>query len=157
MTILLWVMLVGGLAVVGLAWWMRQTKRRAPAVDAAPLETPALALGGDGVVPVDGTISPEALLERIDRGERLVILDVRFEGEFAAGHVPGALNVPFMQVSTRIASIPGSGDDELIVYCGHGPRAYVAASALRRGGRTRIVYMSGHWAGWQAAGLRVES
>jgi rhodanese-related sulfurtransferase len=96
------------------------------------------------------------LLTRIDRGDALHILDVRFEWEFAGGHVPGAMNIPFTQLPSRIAEVPGTGDDELILYCGHGPRAYIAASALQHGGRKRIVYLTGHWAGWQAAGLPVE-
>jgi len=96
------------------------------------------------------------LLTRIDRGDALHILDVRFEWEFAGGHVPGAMNIPFTQLPSRIAEVPGTGDDELILYCGHGPRAYMAAAALQHGGRSRIVYLTGHWAGWQAAGLRIE-
>jgi rhodanese-related sulfurtransferase len=103
-----------------------------------------------------GSISGGELLRRIDLGEPLHILDVRSEAEFEAGHVPGAVNISFMQVSGRLDEVPGGPDDELVVYCGHGPRAYIAAAALRRAGRHRIVYMSGHWAGWQAAGLRVE-
>ena len=102
------------------------------------------------------SISGAELLERIDRGEALHILDVRSEGEFGAGHVPGAVNIPFTKVLTSAADVPGAAGDELMLYCGHGPRAHLAAAALRRGGRTRIVYLSGHWAGWQAAGLRVE-
>ena len=99
---------------------------------------------------------PVELLERIDRGETLRILDVRSNGEFAAGHVPGAVNIPFTQLPSRMGDVPGTAEDELILYCGHGPRAYIAATALRHGGRTRIVYLRGHWAGWQEAGLRVE-
>ena len=102
------------------------------------------------------SISGAELLERIDRGEALHILDVRSEGEFGAGHVPGAVNIPFTKVLTSTDDVPGAAGDELVLYCGHGPRAHIAATALRRGGRTRIVYLSGHWAGWQAAGLRVE-
>jgi len=101
------------------------------------------------------TTAPE-LLARIDRRDTLHILDVRSEGEFAAGHVPGALNIPFTQLASRIDDVPGAVDDELVLYCGHGPRAYIAATTLHRGGRQRIVYLTGHWAGWQAAGLRVE-
>jgi rhodanese-related sulfurtransferase len=96
------------------------------------------------------------LLERIDRGESLRILDVRSEREFARGHVPHAVNIPFTQVASRIDAVPGTAEEELILYCGHGPRAYLAAAALRRAGRARIVYLTGHWAAWQAAGLRVE-
>jgi rhodanese-related sulfurtransferase len=96
------------------------------------------------------------LLERIDRGETLRILDVRSEAEFAAGHVPGAVNIPFTRLPSRMVDFAGTVEDELILYCGHGPRAYIAAAALRGKGWKRIVYLSGHWAAWQAAGLRVE-
>ena len=96
------------------------------------------------------------LLARIDRSDTLHILDVRSEGEFAAGHVPGAVNIPFTQLPSRIEDVPGAADDELVLYCGHGPRAYIAAATLQHGGRKRIVYLTGHWAGWQVAGLRIE-
>lgn len=103
-----------------------------------------------------GSISAAELLERIERGDALYILDVRSEGEFASGHVPGAANIPFNQMLSRMSDVPGTAEQELIVYCGHGPRAYMAAAALRNGGRTRIVYMSGHFSAWQTAGLRIE-
>jgi rhodanese-related sulfurtransferase len=96
------------------------------------------------------------LIERIDRDETLRILDVRSEREFAAGHVPGAANIPFTQVLSRTDDIPGTAGDEIILYCGHGPRAYIAAAALRHRGRKRIVYLTGHWAAWRNAGLRIE-
>jgi len=115
---------------------------------ATPLAAPA--------ADTDSPITVAELLERIDRGETLHILDVRSEGEFAAGHVPGAVNIPFTKLLSRMHDVPGAAEDELIVYCGHGPRAHIAATTLRHGGRKRIVYLSGHWAAWQGAGLRVE-
>lgn len=108
------------------------------------------------VVDTDRPITVAELIERIDRGDTLRILDVRSEGEFAAGHVPGAVNIPFTTLPFRMDDVPGTAGDELILYCGHGPRAYIARAALLHGGRQRIVYLSGHWAAWQAAGLRVE-
>jgi rhodanese-related sulfurtransferase len=104
----------------------------------------------------DRPISVVELLQRIDRGDILRILDVRSKTEFAAGHVPGAVNIPFTRLFFRTDDVPGAAGDELILYCGHGPRAYIAATLLRNNGRTRIVYMRGHWAAWRAAGLRVE-
>jgi phage shock protein E len=104
----------------------------------------------------DSSISVVELFERIDRGVTLRILDVRSEGEFRAGHVPGAVNIPFTTLPFRMHDVPGTPRDDLILYCGHGPRAYIAAAALRHGGRKRIAYLSGHWAAWQAAGLPVE-
>lgn len=103
----------------------------------------------------EASIGGAELLARIDRGEAPAILDVRSEGEFAAGRVPGAINIPFTQVAIRSGAVPGTASEELIVYCGHGPRAYIAAATLRSS-RPRIVYLRGHWAGWQRDGLRVE-
>jgi rhodanese-related sulfurtransferase len=109
--------------------------------------------------PVAGTdrpITAAELAERIDRGDSPRILDVRSEGEFAAGHVPGALNIPFRKLFSRLDDVPGTTGDELILYCGHGPRAHIVATALRHAGRKRIVFLRGHWAAWRAANLPVE-
>jgi rhodanese-related sulfurtransferase len=102
------------------------------------------------------SISPADLLARIDRGDAPAILDVRTPAEFAGGHVPGAVNMPFQAIRKRIAEVPGRPDEDLVVYCGHGPRAYLAAASIRRlrPGR-RIVFLQGHWTAWRRAGLRV--
>jgi phage shock protein E len=102
-----------------------------------------------------GSIEPVELARRIERGESLEILDVRSDREFMAGHIPGAVNIPFNHVSSRAGDV-ATGDRELFVYCGHGPRAYIAASALRRLGRRRIVYVDGHFSRWQRLGLPLE-
>jgi phage shock protein E len=110
----------------------------------------ALTMGGSG-----RAIKPKDLSERIERGEKPRILDVRSKSEFDAGHIPGAVNVPFNELPSRLADVPGTVNDELVVYCGHGPRAYIAGTTL--GDSRRIVYLSGHFAGWKAAGLPTES
>jgi rhodanese-related sulfurtransferase len=102
------------------------------------------------------SLSSQELMDRRARGDVLHVLDVRSEGEFAAGHVPGAVNVPFNQVGARLDEVPGTPGEELIVYCGHGPRAYMAAISLRHSGR-RVVYLRGHWSGWQAQNLPIET
>jgi rhodanese-related sulfurtransferase len=104
----------------------------------------------------EASIAGAELLARIDRGETLHILDVRTEHEFGFGHVPGAVNVPLMLLPSRMGDVPGTAAEELFLYCEHGPRAYVAADALRSGGRGRIVYVTGHFSEWQSSGLRIE-
>jgi phage shock protein E len=101
-------------------------------------------------------ISVAALLARIEAGAPPVILDVRSGVEFANGHVPGARHIPFWRVSRRIGELAIPPDAELVVYCGHGPRAAVAGRALRRHGFTRITYLDGHFSRWRSAGLREE-
>jgi rhodanese-related sulfurtransferase len=101
-------------------------------------------------------ITAEALLARIAMGTAPAILDVRSEREFADGHVPGAAHIPFWQVSKQIESVFTRKDEELVVYCGHGPRAIIAGRVLRNRGFTHIVYLDGHFSQWRSAGHREE-
>jgi rhodanese-related sulfurtransferase len=104
----------------------------------------------------DASITGALIAQRIGRGDPPGILDVRSAGEFAAGHVPGAVNIPFARLLAGRVDLPGRRGDELIVYCGHGPRAWIATTALRGRGRTRISCLRGHWAAWRKAGLPIE-
>src|SRR5678815_4089300 len=102
-------------------------------------------------------ISAEALLTRIESGAAPVILDVRSRGEFARGHVPGARHIPFWRMSRRIGELSIPRDSEVVVYCGHGPRAVIAGRSLRWRGFTRITYLEGHFTRWRRAGFREET
>jgi rhodanese-related sulfurtransferase len=101
-------------------------------------------------------VTGPALLAAIEAGTAPTILDVRTGGEFARGHVPGAIHIPFQAVARRLAEIPSGPDDPIVVYCGHGPRAWMAARVLRARGFRRVSYLTGHWSGWRRAGLRDE-
>jgi rhodanese-related sulfurtransferase len=101
-------------------------------------------------------ISPVALLDRIARGDAPVVLDVRSPAEFTAGHVPGAVNIPFTSVLAGSEGIRVPSSQPLVVYCGHGPRAWLAGEALRWRGYQRVTYLRGHMAAWRRAGLREE-
>ena len=103
------------------------------------------------------SISPRELIARIDRGEAPPILDVRSALEFRQGHIPGAVHVPFWTVGAHLDDIPARPDDELIVYCGHGPRAWRAGSVLKRHGFTKVVYLQGHMHAWRQSQLREET
>ena len=104
----------------------------------------------------DAAISPAALLDRIERGEAVTILDVRSPAEFAAGHLPGAVNVPFTRALAGSYDLHAQKSQPVVVYCGHGPRAWLAGEALRWRGYTRVTYLRGHMAAWRRAGLREE-
>ena len=95
------------------------------------------------------TITAATLEARIDAGTAPTILDVRSRAEFARGHIPGALHIPFWRISAHLHRIPCGHDDELVVYCGHGPRAAWAERTLRRHGFARVLDLAGHWAGWK--------
>lgn len=67
-----------------------------------------------------------------------VILDVRTAAEFAASHVPGAVNIPVQELSARYHEL-GARDTKLTLYCRSGARSAVAAAELRRLGFTRVT------------------
>jgi rhodanese-related sulfurtransferase len=54
-------------------------------------------------------------------------------------------------------TLPIEPGTPLVVYCGHGPRAYMAGSALRRLGFTQITYLAGHMTRWIKEGRKTET
>jgi rhodanese-related sulfurtransferase len=96
-------------------------------------------------------------MEQIAAGTAPVVLDVRSKLEFDEGHVPGAVHVPFWLVGTRSRDFTWAPETPIVVYCGHGPRAYIAGAALRGRGFTQISYLKGHMTAWKDKGLPVHS
>jgi rhodanese-related sulfurtransferase len=91
-----------------------------------------------------------ALLGRED----VVLLDVREQDEYDAGHIPGVRLIPLGQVAERLAEIPR--DKTVVVTCRSGNRSAQAAAILRQQGYTRVHNMEGGFAAWEQAGLPVE-
>jgi len=94
-------------------------------------------------------------MERITAGDSPVVLDVRSKKEFDQGHIPGAIHLPFWRVGSRWRQLADVRERSLVVYCGHGPRAYVAGAMLQRRGFTRVTYLAGHMKKWKQMGLPV--
>jgi len=92
-------------------------------------------------------------MQRIAAGAAPTILDVRSKKEFDEGHVPGAIHLPFWKASREWRSIASARENPVVLYCGHGPRAYIAGAALKRRGFTKITYLAGHMKRWKAMKL----
>jgi hydroxyacylglutathione hydrolase len=88
------------------------------------------------------------------RPDGVVVLDVRGEGEWNAGHIPGSLNLPLGDLEQRLDEIPRGRP--VIVHCQTGARAAMAASLLRARGLNDVRLFPGGFAEWRAAGLPVE-
>ncbi|APZ42425.1 ArsR/SmtB family transcription factor [Acidihalobacter ferrooxydans] len=99
-------------------------------------------------------INRTQMLELARRGE-VVVLDVRPETEFAAGHLPYALSMPLAEVRKRLAELPH--DKPIVAYC-RGPFCVMAREAVtllnREGYRTTRI--EDGVAEWRAQGLPVE-
>jgi rhodanese-related sulfurtransferase len=114
---------------------------------------PAAAPAAAGVSPP--LISQQALLERQAKGDpSLFLLDVRTPQEFASGHVPGAVNVPYDQVASHLAEIPK--DKDVVLYCRSGRRAGLAADVLAANGYTKLGHLQGDMEAWLKDGRPVE-
>ncbi len=95
------------------------------------------------------------LLERAHAG-LVTVLDVRPPEEFAAGHLPGAVNIPLKELEQRIQELPPH--QEIVAYC-RGPYcvlAYEAVAQLRKQGFSARRMEEG-FPEWRLAGLPVEA
>ena len=98
-----------------------------------------------------------AIKKRLEAGEKLNLVDVREESEFAAGHVPGARHLSKGLIERDIEKAIPDKDAEIVLYCGGGYRSALAADNLQRMGYRRVVSMDGGFSGWTEAGGQVES
>lgn len=100
-------------------------------------------------------IPAEELLARARAGE-VTVLDVRPPEEFAAGHLPGAINIPLNELEARLGEL--RPDQEIVAYC-RGPYcvlSYDAVARLREQGLQARRLQDGY-PEWKIAGLPVES
>ncbi len=71
-------------------------------------------------------------------------IDVRSPEEFAAGHLPAAINLPYQQVATRISQIEADKTRDIHLYCGIGVRAQAAKFMLEAQGYTHVTNEGGY-------------
>jgi rhodanese-related sulfurtransferase len=95
----------------------------------------------------DGGPTGTTELVTADRIGSRPVLDVRQAGEYAAGHIPGAVHVELGDLPARIQDAPAGA----VVMCGHGERAMTAASLLQRAGHRGLAVLAGGAPDWAAA------
>lgn len=86
-----------------------------------------------------------------------ILVDVREDREWAAGHARGAVHIGKGVIERDIEQkVPDAGAD-IILYCGGGFRSALAADSLRKMGYRNVASMAGGWRAWEAAGGEIES
>lgn len=93
-------------------------------------------------------ISQTELLRRINANYAHIILDVRTPEEYKEGHLPGAVNIPFDRLDSRLAEIDPYKSKEVVLYCGSGGRVIIAALILRSAGFKNLLHLDGDMDGW---------
>ena len=87
---------------------------------------------------------------------KAILIDVREESEWKAGHARGALPMGKGVIERDIEGRVPDKNAELILYCGGGFRSALAADNLQKMGYTNVASVAGGWRAWQAGGAPVE-
>ena len=88
-------------------------------------------------------ITAEEAKERMDKDDKVVILDVRTEEEYQEGHVPGAIVIPNETISSGPLEELPDMDQAILVYCRSGNRSAQAAKKLAEAGYTQVYDFGG--------------
>jgi len=92
--------------------------------------------------------SVDEVKQKLDRGEKIMLVDVREESEFAKDHLPGAIHLGKGVIERDIEARVPDLNAALVLYCGGGFRSALAADNLQKMGYTNVISMDGGVRGW---------
>ena len=101
-------------------------------------------------------IDVPAYLAIRESGEAHILVDVREESEFAAGHVKGAVHLGKGVIERDIETAIPDKNQKLILYCGGGFRSALVADNLQKMGYTKPVSLDGGWRVLKESGIELE-
>jgi rhodanese-related sulfurtransferase len=116
-------------------------------------QKPAAQGGKQEQLPMNMTVND--LATRLDRGDDLLVLDVRSPEEFTQdGHVAGATLIPLPDLAMRLKEVPTNRP--IACFCRSGNRSQVAADLLRKNGYANVSNVLGGIISWREANLPTE-
>jgi rhodanese-related sulfurtransferase len=89
-------------------------------------------------------------------GEKFVLVDVREDNEWVAGHAAGALHIGRGVLEAQIEGKVPEKDSRLVLYCRSGGRSALAADTLQKMGYTKVASLAGGITAYEKAGLAME-
>jgi rhodanese-related sulfurtransferase len=99
----------------------------------------------------------EDVKKRLDRGEKLTLIDVREESEFAKDHLPGSIHLGKGIIERDIEMRVPDFAQEIILYCGGGFRSALSADNLQKMGYKNVISMDGGIRGWREKNYPLEA
>ena len=93
---------------------------------------------------------------RLERGEAWVLVDIREDSEWEAGHLPNAVHLGKGVIERDVETQYPDKAAPLVLQCGGGFRSILAADTLQRMGYSNVVSLTGGFREWQACGLPIE-
>jgi rhodanese-related sulfurtransferase len=95
------------------------------------------------------------LREQLDKGEKILVIDVRNAKEYERGHIPGAINVPLEDLRARISDLKPSKDTTIVTVCEHGGRSSRAVLELQKLGYRATSFCK--LDAWKKEGYKTET
>ncbi len=95
----------------------------------------------------------EDVKAQMDRGEKIILVDVREESEFARDHLPGAIHLGKGVIERDIEDKVPDLNAPLVLYCGGGYRSALAADNLQKMGYKNVLSMDGGIRAWREKGF----
>ena len=105
-----------------------------------------------GAAPQVGAIEAVQLINRRDA----LVLDVRDKGDFAAGHIPNARNIPLPELNGRLRELEKFKARPIVINCQSGMRSASVCGLLKKNGFSDVFALRGGLSGWAEASLPVE-
>ena len=100
--------------------------------------------------------TPEEIRERMKKGDRFALVDVREDSEWVTGHIAGATHIGRGILERDIESKIPDKASEIVLYCGGGFRSVLSADNLQKMGYTNVRSMDGGWRRWKQLGYPTE-
>jgi rhodanese-related sulfurtransferase len=119
---------------------------------AVMLFSPALGLASDFQTPA---ITAEDLHARQETAEPLLVIDVRKQGEYRSGHVPGAINIPHNKLDRELDQLQDANG--VVLYCINGRRTRLAEQTLIEHDIPNVFHLEGGLMGWRQGGFEVRT
>jgi rhodanese-related sulfurtransferase len=98
-------------------------------------------------------VNTDQLAKRLEGSPAAAVIDVRSDGEWASGHIEGALHIPVEQVEKRLSEVPRDGTPMYVV-CAGGGRSSSAAEFLAKRGYLNVHNVEGGMNSWRGAVVR---
>ncbi len=95
-------------------------------------------------------------LKALREGAEVLVLDVRTAREFAAGHMPGALNIDVGVLDRSLDQLAAHRDQPVYVSCRTSNRSRVASQILVDAGFSDVTQVLGGFSDWESSGYTVE-
>ena len=102
---------------------------------------------------LDPVMGQRQLMDRITDEQAPPLIDVRTPGEYRAGHIPGAINIPLQDFERRLAELSAYREREVVLYCETGVRASYGARWLASLEFEELRFLDGDMVAWRKAGL----